>query len=238
MVATSDKLKELAERAYREFTDVSDYIWKSPRLIEHETELEVKKLHTYFPNDQKHAKIRWHFESNKLNSVFPYLIAIGNLFSVMSLFEAYLLLLASELEKRTSIPTKSARGQGVNRLFNYFKDIGINLDQVEPYAQVEAAIKIRNCLTHASGLLTWSIEKQELKRLQKSGTYLSKEHRSLRKNKGGEYDEVRIVTSGLGERLQVNNEYAFVVSGYLRDFFIGLCQSATSFKQNENDSST
>jgi len=238
MEVASDKLEELAERASQEFSDAADYIWKSPRLITHETELELKKLPAYFPNDPDHAKIRWQFESDKLKRVFPYLIAIGNLFSVVSLFESYLLLFANEIERRTGKPISSVRGHGVNRLFNYFRELGLALEKVENYHQVQAAIKIRNCLAHASGLLKWSREAQELKRIQKSGSYLSKEHRKRRETSGGEYDEVQVVTSGLGERLQVNNEYAFIVTSYLSEFFIGTCQLAASLKQNGNSKGT
>ena len=46
-----EQLDELATYARIEFEGVSDYIWKSPRLIEHETELELQKLPMYFPND-------------------------------------------------------------------------------------------------------------------------------------------------------------------------------------------
>ena len=75
MEEIENQYQKIADRAYLEFTDVADYIWKSPRLIEHETKIETRKLKDYFPNNEEHAKLRWHFESNKLNSVFPYLIA-------------------------------------------------------------------------------------------------------------------------------------------------------------------
>ena len=65
--------------------------------------------------------LRWRRESEKLTRVFPYLIAVGNLFSVVSLFESYLLLLGGKLQDHSGIPLGSVKGQGVTRLFNYFK---------------------------------------------------------------------------------------------------------------------
>jgi hypothetical protein len=231
-----DKHEEIADRAYREFTDVADFIWKSPRLIEHETKLEARKLKEYFPNDEKLAKLRWHFESNKLNSVFPYLISVGNMFSVMSLFESYLLILSLEIEKNTGMHVTSVSGNGINRIFNYFRNVGLEIEAIDLFHQIMAAIKIRNCLSHASGMLSWSKEEVELKRIQKSGMYLSREHREMRKHNGGKFDEVKIVNSGLGERLQVDNMYAFVLASYLRDYFIGACQLAACL--NGADKST
>ncbi len=184
----------------------------------------------------KYAKLRRRFESNKLNNVFPYLISVGNIFSVMSLFESYLLILSIEIEKNTGMHVKSVSGNGINRIFTYFRSAGLEIEAINLFQQIMAAIKIRNCLSHASGMLSWSKEEVELKRIQKSGTYPSREHREMRKNNGGEFDEVKIVNSGFGERLQVDNMYAFVLTSYLRDYFIGACQLAACL--NGTDKST
>jgi len=236
MKHTTNKYEELAGRAYREFTDVADFIWKSPRLIEQETELEVRKLRDYYLNDEKHAKLRWHFESNKLNKVFPYLIAVGNLFSIMSLFETYLLQLSIEIEKGTGVRVATVSGKGINRIFNFLKSVGVEIENIDLFHQVVAAVKIRNCLSHASGILSWSKEEKELKRIQKDGLYLSKHHREMRKSKDGEFDEVRVVVAGFGERLQVENMYAFLLASYLRDFFIGSCQAASLLNDTRESS--
>lgn len=222
-VRLSCDLEDSAKRAYLEFTDVSDYIWKSPNLIAHETKLELRKLPAYYPNDPKTAKLRWKLESHKLNRVFPYLIAVGNLFSVVSLFESYLLLLGGKLQEYRGVPLSSTKGQGVTKLFNYLRTLAVHPEEVPLYEQVQAAIKVRNCLSHASGMLAWSRDETELRRLQAGGTYLSKEHRDMRAAQGGTYDEILVTESPLGDRLQVKNEYSFVVATYLREYSIALC---------------
>ena len=222
----SSQLGKLAKQAHIEFTGVSDYVWKSPRLIEHETKLELEKLPAYYPNDPKTAELRWKLESKNLTRVFPYLIAVGNLFSVASLFETYLLLLGGKLQDHSGIPLESVKGQGITKLFNYFKSHGVFPNSVPLYEQVQAAIRIRNCLAHASGMLAWSRDDKELRRLQSSGAYLSPEHRDMRKSRGKAFDEILIMKSALGERLQVSNEYSFVVTSYLREYFIALCSVA------------
>src|SRR5262249_19559884 len=166
-------------------------------------------------------------ESNKLESLFPYLIAVGNLFSVVSIFESYLLLLSGKLQEHTSVAISSSKGQGVARLFNYLRSLDIVAGKLPLYEQIQAAIKIRNCLAHASGMLPWSRDEKELRRLTVSGTYLTKEHRDMRHAQGGVYDEVVVSESPLGDRLQVTNEYSHIVAYYTRKYLIDLCGTAS-----------
>jgi hypothetical protein len=212
----------ITESAHREFSDAADYIWKTPRFIDKEFADELQKL----PNDPEIASIRWHFESKKLKHVFPFLLATGNLFSVTSLFETYLLRLAKEVEKITSNTLSSVKGQGVQRLFNFFKACGIKPDSISLWPQIDAAIKIRNCLTHASGLLEWSRDNKELRRIVNSGTFLSKDNREKYKKVIGDLDQVTIYVSGFGDRIQISNNYSWISYAYYRDFFIELCEKS------------
>jgi hypothetical protein len=224
-----DALEKLAQSAFNDFSNTADYIWKSPRLIEHETALEIQKLKDYYPNDPDSKRIRWQFEKRKLSSVFPHLIAIGNLFSVLSLFEMYLLLLANELSKVTSVNVKDTQGQGVYRMLKYLRNIGINTNDLEYYYEIQAAIKIRNCLIHISGFIDWAKDGDEIKRLCKNGSYLNKIHRQRRIEIGDKFDEVELVPTKNGARLEINNNYSFIVTSYLRDYFLNLCKSAQDF---------
>ena len=224
----SIKLSELASSAQRKFEDAGDYIWKSPRLIEHEMKLEKAKLKIYFkgyPDESKFQRFRWNHESHKLNHTFPYLIAVGNLLSILSLFETYLLLLAVELQAHTTITLNSSKGQGINRIFNYLQTLCITLEQIPLYEQILAAIRIRNCLAHASGMLSWSRDSHRLRIIQSKGLYLSREHRMMRTQQGREFDEILIVNSKLGDRVSVNNQYCHLLCSYLNSFFFELCSS-------------
>ncbi|SEJ39023.1 hypothetical protein SAMN05216201_1082 [Pseudomonas linyingensis] len=223
-----DQLDELAARARREFVDVSDFIWKAPRLIEHERELELSKLDAYFPNHPELRKRRWDLESHKLDHTFPYLIAVGNLFGAVSLFESYLLLLAGEIQPHVAVQLRDVKGQGVSRLFRFFRLVGMSPEQVFLHEQVQAAIKIRNCLTHASGMLAWSRESCDLRRIQSAGAYLSPEHRRMRLDRGSRFDEVLVGESAFGDRLVVDNRYSHVLCSYLHTYYSALCEAAKS----------
>lgn len=215
----------IAESAHREFSDAADYVWKTPRFIEKEFRDELQKL----PNDPKIARLRWHFESNKLNHVFPFLQATGNLFSVTSLFETYLLRLAKELEKITGNALHAVKGQGVQRIFNFLKACKIKPGSICLWPQIDAAIKIRNCLTHASGLLEWSRDDKELRRIVNSGTFLSKDNRKSYQKVYGNLDHVKIYASVFGDRIQISNTYAWISCAYYRDFLIELCDKSKEY---------
>ena len=177
----SEKYYFIASNVSWEFNQISDYIWKSPKLLDQETKLEIQKIEEYFPDNPNLAELRWQRESHKINKVFPYLIALGNMFSVMSTFESYLLIISNELEKDTGVKVNSVSGSGINRIFAYFRNINIDVERIDLFHQIDAAIKVRNCLSHASGILSWSRDETELRRIQRSGTYLSHEDRLRRK---------------------------------------------------------
>ena len=218
--------ESIENQAIQEFSDISDYIWKSTRLIDHETQLEKEKLRHYFPNDIKSNELRWKYESNKLNSIFPYLIAVGNLFNVLSVFESYLLLLSIEVEKHSSVKLKNIRGNGIKKMFNFFRQVELDIENISHFEQVNASIKIRNCFMHACGVLDWSKEDKELERIQKSLKHLSKEHRNDQLQKKDTDKILRIVNSPLGKKLELDNTYPFLLTNYLRCFFIEICQKA------------
>jgi hypothetical protein len=224
----------LAWNAYSEFEDVADYIWKAPRLIEHEFKLEVPKLAAYFPltgnpehdaNSKKLRRVRWHLEGKKLNQVFPYLIATGNLFSSVALFETWNLILCKELEKMKKIKISESSGDGISRLRKFMSRAGIDFTKAPLRHQIDAIFKIRNCLFHASGLLAWSRQESELRTIVKNASYLANEVKSNKKNEKP-LDELRIVKSPLGEQLQITNDFSHIATVYLRDHFVGLCKQA------------
>jgi hypothetical protein len=92
------QLEQIAWEGYLQFNDASDFIWKAPTLIKHQTDIEKAKLDRYFPNDLKSRTRRWWSESRKLREIFPYLLSTGNVFIAVSLLEIYLLRLCLLLE--------------------------------------------------------------------------------------------------------------------------------------------
>lgn len=217
---------KLARSAYDEFSNAADYIWKTPRFLEAEREEELAKLPIYFPNAPQLASLRWQHESAKIDRTFPFLMSRGNLFSIASLYESYLHLLAKDIEKSTGNPLKLARGQGVSKIYNYFKTVDINYSAVDFFEQVDAALKIRNCLFHASGILDWCKSPEQIIRIVDNLIYLSKDHRQHRIKSYNSDNEVVIFKSKFGNRLEIINQYPWIVAFYFRDYFVGLCLEA------------
>lgn len=223
---SSRRFEILWFRAYFEFERVSDYIWKSPSLVEHERELELRKLRLYFGNNKELREDRWKREAVKLEQAFPHLIATGNLFNVISTLETYLLLLSGELEVDTGHRVREARGQGIRKLLGYLGSAGLAPQKIEFHEQIHSAIKVRNCLMHSSGMLDWSRESAELRKLHASKSYLSPQHRRMRRSQPKSFDEVLIVHSPLGDRLSISNGYSHIVCYYAMTYFQKLCLAA------------
>ena len=229
---SADLFDKIGTSAYLEFNEAADFIWKSPNFIKYETIIEQRNLTRYFPENKELQKQRWQLEANKLQKTFPYMIAVGNLFSVLSLFESYLLLLANNLKPYTRTCVDEQKGQGVNKLFNYFKSVGIAPSRVALYQQVDAAITIRNCLVHASGILSFSRSEAKLKELLKSKNYLSPDAKERRIKNEDTFDEISIVTSNFGDRIIISNKYTWLVCAYLSKYFFDLCNSVKEHVQN------
>jgi hypothetical protein len=220
-----EQIQKLASSAHREFCDVSDYIWKSPKLVSHEKKLELEKLQLYFPDRADLRELRWKHEEHKLHNVFPFLIATGNLFSTISLFETYALLLAGHIRDHTGTTIESAKGSGIGRLLNYFKSF-LPIEQLPLSEQVRVALSIRNCMTHASGLLTWSRDEKEIRRIITTHSYLSQEIRQRKIDLHRNFDEVVIEPTSFGDRLQISNSYSHLVASDLRTYFVEVCDLA------------
>jgi hypothetical protein len=145
---------------------------------------------------------------------------------VVSLFEAYLLSLAFELQPYLKVQLQDIRGKGATKLFRFFKESGIAYETLQLHQQVQCAIRIRNCLVHASGVLAWSGEGKGVLEVQRTGAYLSPEDRK-RRLRSGTYDELYLQTSVFDDRLMVRNGYAHLLCLYFREYFAQLCQAAS-----------
>lgn len=226
------KYEVIAKRAWQEFSDAADYIWKSPRLIESERKREREKLEAYHPHGGETATCRSLSEEKKLNDVFPYIIAAGNFYHLLSRFEFYLALLCVQLEKDTEKRLDRKRGNGISDWFKYLEKNRICLKQIETYVQIDAARQIRNCLIHNGGMLKWSTDPDELRKIQKDQLYRAKADRDECKDVEKSPAEVEIELTKDGERLKIDNSYAYMLARDLREFFTEVCRQAAEIAQN------
>jgi hypothetical protein len=227
------EVERIARTAQIEFDDLADYMWKSVRLIEHETRLELRKLKAYFPDDHELQELRWEHESRKLRSTFPFLISQGNLLTATTLLEIYILLLAKTVEGVAPRKLADVRGQGVNRLLEFFETLGVAPRNIPHWEQVSAALSIRNCAVHAGGALSYSREGSQLRNIVRNHRFLTPEIRELRREHGLDKDDVTLIRHPvLGERVVITNEYAHWIASLLRDYFLDLC-SATATRLAE-----
>src|SRR5262245_4689210 len=111
----SGETDRLTLHAIWDFNEALDFIWKAPRLIEALAGEEIAK--DYFPDDPKGRALRALLESEKLLRTFPRLLAHGNLFSVCSLFESYVLRLSAAIDENGGPLLREFQGQGVARSF-------------------------------------------------------------------------------------------------------------------------
>lgn len=213
---------------HTEFSALSDFIWKTPRLIEDERTRESKKLHAYFPDEgdverrQRNSdlrKLRAYFEGVKLELHFPEFMAKSNLFMAASAFEYYLLGLCEDVQDSTGLKFADASGQGVSKFFKYLKTAGHNPAGVELYEQIDALLTLRNALLHAFGMLELSREAAKVSSIVKSLKYIEP---SRRKN-GGLVDECGRPEALIVEnRLRVTNNLSFRASAYFCTFLLAL----------------
>jgi hypothetical protein len=218
-------LGELEWSAFSELNDVSDYIYKSPKLLTHEKDLERRKLAAYFPQGGITADIRNHYESVKLNETFPRLIAMGNLFLVLSVFENYVFNLLRILQDQNPTVPKPEMSRGVADHLKATKAYGAEPYDAKYYEQVLTAISIRNCLMHAKGLLAAFRQADALRTRISHCKFLSSDLRKRRseRERSSVRDEVTIEGTGLGEQLVITNDYAHLACSYMRDYFCALC---------------
>lgn len=223
----------LAGRCSREYTFVSDYIWKTPRLIDVELKSEWEKLDSYFPlnGDPDHdaatlrmRQQRWSFESKSLTGVFPALMATANFLICVAILESYCLLLCTEIEQIVHVKLSDTKGVGRSRISRYLKNLGISLNSIDYSEQIEAAYRFRNCLIHFSGFLRWYDDAPKIRDIVSNRDYLSDEHR--RTIDGSKY--VLVQRSSGGDQLSVRNNYSHLLTAYSREYFLDLCGHANN----------
>ena len=144
VVSSNNNYLSIREQILIEFEHISDFVWKSHNLIvkEKERENEIYDLISKGSEDLLEiADKRWEYESFKIDKVFPYLINVSNLFTIISVLEHNLLKLAKIVEKiDNSIMLEKISGSGINKLFKYFRQLNINLETIDKFTQIQASI--------------------------------------------------------------------------------------------------
>jgi hypothetical protein len=207
------EIPELAAPAFWHFGDVLDVIWKAPDFIDAQREMELESLRC--AGDSSNGHTRWHFEHRKLWGVFPGLLANANTFLVTSLLELHLRMILEQVSEGT--PPKPQRG--IRETLSLLKHQGFRVEATNRWSQIDALIRIRNCLMHAAGVLHRSKDSDALEQLVTRRAYLAPTHAA---EELGE-ETVRIIEQRFGRRLVVNNMYAWLAAAYCREFIVELC---------------
>lgn len=212
---------------YQEMGDLADYIWKIPRFLEAEEQLEKDKLWQYYPKQSDPEKekeahfwrlLRAAHEFPKIDIKFPNYLGTSSLFLATSIYESFLYDICQEIEHRTG---EQGYAGGITRMMQFLKAQGMNPTANQYYEQVDAAVALRNCLFHADGRLALSREATKIRHIAAKRTFIDKERR--KKVYDGDHEEVRIDPHS--DRVRVNNYFAFRACGYYKRFLLGLTEA-------------
>lgn len=204
---------------HMEWHDISDYVWKSSSLIWHERKLEESKIEasdTSLASVRELIAHRAAIHDRRWNHTYPFMIGSGALFTVLSIFESYLLSLAVIADKLYG-GLNITKGNGSEKLFRYFRSLNISPDSIIYYEQIKSAQKIRNCLTHAGGDLRLAKDEAELRRIVENRTFVSREERATQDLKG-ERDYVLIDTYFYTDKVRVSMQYPLQLCHYLKTY--------------------
>lgn len=211
-----------------DFSALLDYIWKSPRFVEYEAELEERKLEEYFPEEEAKSdprialsrSFRRHFENEQIGR-FPRYIATSNLFLATSVFEHYLYAVCRGFERLSDCKIADQRGNGCERSFRFLEKAGLKPRSPRLYPQVDAALTIRNTLLHANGDLRLSRERQKVEDITKRKLFME---RGREKNTGivDDWGHDEVLISFDGDHININNFYSYRAAAQYREYLLDI----------------
>ncbi|WP_176467102.1 hypothetical protein [Vibrio metoecus] len=223
----TENINKIYNESEVEFNELLDFLYKSPRFIKSEKELEDKKLESYFGDNIELKALRWAIHDRRLNKFYPEFLSQSNLFVTSSIFESYILKLCYEVELIASKKLKEKKVSGVHGLLKYLKDeLGVQYSQLEIWQQIDSIIKIRNCLMHANGALVWSRNGDEIYNILNKKLFLSSKQREAQKKWGGLDDYYFIDEQVIGKVVKVKNEMSIVACGHYKEFLYEVCNLA------------
>lgn len=225
---TSEQITKLAFQISSEMSEIADYVWKSPRLLEHETKIELQKVSDMKAvGSERTAAMRWSFEHKKLSETFPHLIAVANLYMSVSACENHILSLLTLLRMRQSPPT-AARSAGLIQHLGACREFGMKPEDSPYYQQVLSIVEIRNCLMHANGFLDASKKRANIEAIVRERKYVDGDLKRYWKENGiSPSENIWIATDVDGVRLDIDNMFSYHSCYFLREFSIGLCKQIT-----------
>ena len=213
-----------------DFNALLDYIWKSPRFVRYESELEEKKLEGYFPEEEAKSdphveflrNARKYFEDKQLQR-FPRYIAASNLFLATSLFEHYLYAICRGFERLCDCKVTEQRGNGCERFFRFLEQAGFKPRNASLYVQVDAALTIRNTLLHANGDLRLSRERRKVEDISNRKLFMKPDRR---KSPGmlDDWGNEEVYISSDKDHMNINNFYSYRAAVQYREYLLDISQ--------------
>jgi len=215
------KVDAVQKEIAHEFSDLSDFIWKLPQFIETQEIIEREKLDAMFPVDgddftKKLREIRFYLEFSKIYIKFPTHLAASTLFLASSFFEGWLIRIAKKFESELPISFNQIDGKGFKKLVNFFQRNGVDFNKFHHMPQIHAAIKIRNCLSHAYGFIDHSRDHVEIRRIIDRGIFRTDDH-PMPYDPETDSPLVKIIPSDWGDSLTISPEYGFLASSYFHE---------------------
>lgn len=219
--------REEASAAFFEFQALSDYIFKSPRLLEAEKKLEKEKLDAYHPADdpseqnQRLRLTRAVIEFGNLNTRFPVFQRTSNLLIATSLFEHHMVKLARRDSARRNRPLRA--DPGVVEVLAYVEKWGSGFPEAETLGPAKAIVKLRNRLVHSGGFLTNSPKCKEVREIIRTKSYASRWHRE---HWGANFPDLHpafVSPHKDGEVIRLDENFAFLSCSYFSDLHFEAC---------------
>ncbi|MNE76792.1 hypothetical protein D3C80_1730520 [compost metagenome] len=108
----------------------------------------------------------------------------------------------------------SIKGAGSEKIFNYFRKLGIPPENIAMHEPIKCAQKIRNCLMHAGGLLQLSKDADTIRTIVERKSYLCSEDRGRYINSS----ETELVSIGfyfIGEKVSIEHNYPHLLCNYI-----------------------
>lgn len=223
--ASLERIQRIRESSIFEWLDIGDFVFKSKSSIEQERKIEQIKINDYFPagiDEQTNTlrRLRTERAVQRIEHTYPYMLATGNFYAVLSSLEIFLLMIVKETSVLFDQDYRGATGVGLEKIYNHLRGVGIDLNKAENYQAVSSAFTFRNCLIHCGGVLELSRDGEKIKRILSQRQHLSGVAKENAKEESHSVNGIAFIDQGsFGERLLINNDYAHLASCYASAYF-------------------